>query len=33
MEIKHILILMYAVFCVFVLANWLNRPRKDLHKK
>ena len=28
MEIKHILILMYAVFCIFVLANWLNRPKK-----
>ena len=28
MEIKHVLILMYAVFCIFVLANWLNRPKK-----
>ena len=28
MEIKYILIIMYAVFCVFILANWLNRPRK-----
>jgi hypothetical protein len=28
MEIKHILIIMYAVFCVFMLANWLNRPKK-----
>jgi hypothetical protein len=29
MEIKHVLIIMYAVFCVFVLANWLNRPKKS----
>ncbi len=28
MEVKHILVLIYAVFCVFVLANWLNRPFK-----
>jgi len=28
MEIKHILIIMFVVFCLFMLANWLNRPRK-----
>jgi hypothetical protein len=27
MEIKDILIIMYGVFCVFILANWLNRPK------
>lgn len=28
MEIKNVLIIMFVVFCLFVLANWLNRPRK-----
>jgi hypothetical protein len=28
MEVKYVLIIMYAVFCVFLLANWLNRPKK-----
>ncbi len=28
MEIKTILVIMFAVFCLFMLANWLNRPRK-----
>jgi len=28
MEIKHILIIMFVVFCLFMVANWLNRPRK-----
>jgi len=28
MEIKHILIIMFAVFGLFMLANWFNRPRK-----
>jgi hypothetical protein len=27
MEVKHVLVIMYAVFCVFILANWLNRPK------
>ena len=27
MEIKHILIIMFVVFCLFMVANWLNRPR------
>jgi hypothetical protein len=27
MEIKHILIIMFVVFCLFILANWLNRPK------
>jgi hypothetical protein len=30
MEIKYVLILMYVVFCIFVLANWLNRPKKQI---
>jgi len=28
MEINHILIIMFVVFCLFMVANWLNRPRK-----
>jgi len=28
MEIKHILIIMFVVFGLFMVANWLNRPRK-----
>ena len=28
MEIKHILIIMFVVFGLFMLANWFNRPRK-----
>lgn len=28
MEIKHILTIMFVVFCIFMLANWLNRPKK-----
>ena len=28
MEIKDVLIIMYGVFCVFILANWLNRPNR-----
>lgn len=27
MEIKHILIIMFVVFGLFMLANWFNRPR------
>jgi hypothetical protein len=29
MEIKHILIIMFVVFCLFMLANWFNRPKKS----
>lgn len=32
MEIKYILIIMFVVFCVFILANWLNRPTPQFHK-
>jgi len=28
MQIHHILILMFAVFGLFMLANWFNRPKK-----
>jgi len=28
MEINHILIIMFVVFGLFMVANWLNRPRK-----
>jgi len=28
MEIKNVILIMFVVFCLFVLANWLNRPRK-----
>jgi hypothetical protein len=28
MEMQTIIIIMFVVFCLFVLANWLNRPRK-----
>jgi hypothetical protein len=28
MQTTHILIIMYVVFCLFMLANWFNRPRK-----
>lgn len=27
MEINHILIIMFVVFCLFMLANWFNRPK------
>ncbi len=27
MEIKYILIIMFVVFCLFMVANWLNRPK------
>jgi len=27
-EIQTVVIIMFVVFCLFVLANWLNRPRK-----
>jgi hypothetical protein len=26
MEVKHILVVLYVVVCVFMLANYLNRP-------
>ena len=29
MQTTHILIIMYVVFCLFMLANWFNRPRKS----
>lgn len=32
MEIKHILIIIFVVFCVFMVANWLNRPKPDFYK-
>ena len=32
MEIKHILIIMFVVFCAFMVANWLNRPKPQFHK-
>jgi len=32
MEIKHILIIMYVIFCVFMLANWFNRPKRPFQK-
>jgi len=32
MEIKHILIIMFVVFCLFMLANWFNRPKRPHHK-
>jgi hypothetical protein len=28
METQTVVIIMFVVFCLFVLANWLNRPRK-----
>jgi len=28
MEIQTVVIIMYVVFCLFMLANWFNRPRK-----
>lgn len=28
MEIKKVILIMFVVFALFVLANWLNRPRK-----
>lgn len=33
MEVKHILIILFVIFCVFMLANWLNRPTPDFYKK
>jgi hypothetical protein len=27
MEIKYVLIIMFVVFCLFMLANWFNRPK------
>lgn len=32
MEIKHILIIMFVVFCLFMVANWLNRPKPPFKK-
>jgi hypothetical protein len=32
MEIKHILIIMFVVFCAFMVANWLNRPKRPFHQ-
>ena len=32
MEIKHILIIMFVVFCLFMLANWFNRPKPTFRK-
>lgn len=32
MEIKHILIIMFVVFCLFMLANWFNRPKRPIHQ-
>lgn len=29
MKISTLLLIMYVVFCGFMIANWLNRPRKD----
>jgi hypothetical protein len=26
MELKHVLIILYVVICVFFIANYLNRP-------
>ena len=28
MEIKHILLIMFVVFCLFMVANWLTRPKR-----
>ncbi len=28
MKTETVIIIMFVVFCLFVLANWLNRPRK-----
>jgi len=28
MKTQTVIIIMFVVFCLFVLANWLNRPRK-----
>jgi len=28
MKTQTVVIIMFVVFCLFVLANWLNRPRK-----
>ena len=27
MELSTIFVIMYLVFCVFMIANWMNRPR------
>ncbi len=27
MELSTILVIMYVVFCLFMIANWMNRPR------
>jgi hypothetical protein len=27
MELSTIFVIMYIVFCVFMIANWMNRPR------
>lgn len=32
MEIKHILIIMFVVFGLFMLANWFNRPKPTFRK-
>jgi HAMP domain-containing protein len=33
MEIKHILLIMFVIFCAFMVANWLNRPKPKFGKK
>ena len=32
METKYILILMFVIFCAFMVANWLNRPKPTFKK-
>jgi hypothetical protein len=27
MEVSTILVIMYVVFCLFMIANWMNKPR------
>lgn len=27
MELSTIFVIMYIVFCIFMIANWMNRPR------
>jgi hypothetical protein len=27
MELSTIFVILYIVFCVFMIANWMNRPR------
>jgi hypothetical protein len=33
MEVKHILVILYVVVCVFMLANYLNRPLNQEKKR